>query len=91
MFPENLNNLLFLKLGSSFGSIPLSKKVSIGVRAATWSPFEHGMTQNQTITLDLKSNLPNNPFDQMVFTSDLQIDDMVSRFSFFVVVLSKCL
>ena len=36
------------------------------------------MMENQPITIDLKSHLPNNPFDQMVFTSDLQIDDMVN-------------
>jgi len=42
-----------------------------------WSPFEQERIPNQSISLELKGSLLENPFDQMVFTHLLDFEDLV--------------
>lgn len=71
-------DLLFLKFGSSFGSMPLAKKVEIALRSVIWVPFENGKMNKSNIALELNGGVGPNPFGDMVFAEMYEfLEDLV--------------
>lgn len=70
------------KFGSSFGSMPLAKKVEIALRSVIWVPFENGKMNKSNIALELNGGVGPNPFGDMVFAEmyefleDLHFDSL---------------
>ena len=71
----------FFQLGSSFGSMPLAKKISIAVRLAVWVPFENGAIGNKNISLELTGGLGPNPYSSMILAEIYDFaEDLVGFF-----------